>query len=183
MDHLALVHGLRAARLELARLDPHAGMPLCPPAPAPEDALARVERRIGRRLPRSYREFLAVHDGWPQFFQGAALLGTTQLARGTFVDIARMVLDDLPDIDTTSIVPFGIDRAAEVILAWDFSRPLEDGEVEVVFWVNEIGGRVGSFWEVLALVSDVIGAAVAERRSRFGRGRGGRPAVAATAVG
>ncbi|MEU0850252.1 SMI1/KNR4 family protein [Streptomyces flaveolus] len=32
--------------------------------PAPEDAIAAAERRLGTRLPPSYREFLAAADGW-----------------------------------------------------------------------------------------------------------------------
>lgn len=177
MPPTSTVDSLRAARLELARLDPRGGMPLCPPPPASAEAIAHAERRIGRRLPNSYRELLAVHDGWPQFFQGAALLGTRQLARGAFVDVARMVLADLSDADTNYVVPFGIDAEAEVILAWDFSRPGAGGEVEVLFWVNEIGVSVGSFWAVLDLVRDIVDAAVLDKRAH-----GPRPAIARAAA-
>jgi hypothetical protein len=177
MPSSSLVESLRAARLELARLDPRGGMPLCPPPPATAEAISHAERRIGRPLPPSYREFLAVHDGWPQFFQGAALLGARQLARGAFVEVARMVLGELSDADTAYVVPFGIDAEAEVILAWDFSRPGADGEVDVLFWVNEIGVTVGSFWAVLDLARDIVDAAVVDKRAGGLRPQAARPAA------
>lgn len=155
-------------------------MPLAPPPPATAEAIAHAEQRIGRPLPPSYRDFLAMHDGWPQFFQGASLLGARQLARGSFIEIARMVLEDLPGLERAFVVPFGIDAEAEIILAWDFSRPGDAGEVDVLFWVNELGIRVSTFWEVVELVGDMVGAAVVEQGRRPGRtSRGPRPALSA----
>src|SRR5580704_7111713 len=107
---------IRAQKLVLARLDPRAGMPVQPPPGAPLRAIEAVERRMGRPLPPSYRELLAQHDGLPGFYQGASLLGTRPLSRGTYVELARLYLDAERG---ASIVPFGIDGGGEIIFAWD----------------------------------------------------------------
>ena len=38
-----------------------------PNAGASEETLARTEAQLGFRLPKSYRDFLRVADGWPCF--------------------------------------------------------------------------------------------------------------------
>src|SRR5580698_5888430 len=95
---------IRAKKLSMARLDPRAGMPVMPPPGAAPSAVDAVERRLGRPLPPSYRELLAQHDGLPGFYQGASLLGTRPLSRGTYVELARLYLDAERG---ASIVPFG----------------------------------------------------------------------------
>ncbi|MFT3766057.1 MAG: SMI1/KNR4 family protein [Minicystis sp.] len=135
----SLLYEIRGLKLDLARLDPRAGMPVLPPTGAAPAAIDAVERRLGCPLPPSYREMLAQHDGVPQLYQGASLLGTRPLTRGTYVDLARMVID-VPGVGAASasdLVPFGIDATGEAIFAWDRARVHEDGEIEVVVWVNE----------------------------------------------
>src|SRR5262249_29251892 len=128
-----LLADIRALKLSLARLDPRAGMPVQPPSGAPAFAIEGVTRRLGRPLPPSYRELLAQHDGWPGFYQGASLLGTRPLTRGTYVELVRLSLDQ-------HLVPFGIDARGETIFAWDLSSGARaDGELPVVVWMNEIG--------------------------------------------
>ena len=176
--HLAqTLSEIRAKKLELARVDPRSGMPVAPPSAASEKGVAAVERRLGRRLPPSYRAFLLQHDGWPQFFQGASLLGVHHLSRGTFVDVARMVVDEcetpVPELGPASarrgggaaLIPFGIDVRAEAIFAWNPARERADGELEVVLWMNEIGERLPSFPDFLELVLDVLGADLDARRA------------------
>lgn len=152
---------IRAKKLDLARLDPRAGMPVLPPSGAAPRAIEAVERRLGRPLPPSYRALLAQHDGVPQLYHGASLLGTRPLARGTYVDLARLVIDAPGDAD---LVPFGIDATGEAIFAWDRAAARDDGELEVVIWVNEIGERVESFPAFLDLVCAMLTAEIDDRR-------------------
>ncbi|MFJ6570677.1 SMI1/KNR4 family protein [Streptomyces sp. NPDC091292] len=49
--------------------------------PASEDRIAAMERRIGRRMPPSYREFLKVSDGWQHAGGFVSLLAGTDDAR------------------------------------------------------------------------------------------------------
>jgi SMI1 / KNR4 family (SUKH-1) len=152
---------IRAQKLALARLDPRAGMPVLPPAGAALCAIQAVERRLGRPLPPSYRELLAQHDGLPAFYQGAGLLGARPLARGTYLELARICID--PDRDAR-LVPFGVDSSGDTIFAWDLARPRADGELEVVVWMNEIGERVADFPGFLELVLAMLTAEIAERQ-------------------
>jgi hypothetical protein len=164
-----LLAEIRARKLTLARLDPRSGMPVQPPAGAAPGAAEAAERRLGRPLPPSYRELLAVHDGLPAFYQGAALLGARPLARGTYVELARLSLDD------PGIFPFGIDPAAETIFAWDTAAARSDGELGVVVWMNEIGERVPSFPDFLELTLEMLGAEIAERQRPAARTLPARP--------
>lgn len=164
--HLTL-NEIRARKLDLARLDPRAGMPIAPPAGAAERAVSDVARRLGRALPPSYRAFLALHDGWHDLYQGVSLLGARHLARGTYRDLARMVIEEANAVGSAreaGLVPFGIDAAAETIFAWDPASARPDGELEVVVWMNEIGERVASFPALLDLVLDMLTADLDERR-------------------
>jgi hypothetical protein len=152
---------IRAKKLDLARLDPRAGMPVLPPPGAGPRAIDAVERRLGRALPPSYRALLAQHDGVPQLYHGASLLGTRPLTRGTYVDLARLVIDVPAEAD---LVPFGIDATGETIFAWDRASERADGELEIVIWVNEIGERVESFPAFLDLVCAMLEAEIDDRR-------------------
>lgn len=169
-----LLQEIRRKKLDLARLDPRAGMPVMPPPGASPAAIDTVERRLGRPLPRSYRALLAHHDGVPQLYHGASLLGVRPLSRGTYVDLARLSIDT-PEGAAGHLCPFGIDAQGEAIFAWDRSAPDHDGELPVVVWINEIGTRVESFPEFLELICDMISAEIDDRRRASPRA-GRRPA-------
>jgi hypothetical protein len=156
-------------------------MPVMPPAGASPAAVDAAERRLGRPLPPSYREMLAQHDGVPGFYQGAALLGTRPLSRGTYVDLARMSIDAER---SAGLVPFGIDATGETIFAWDTARPRADGELEVVVWMNEIGARIESFPAFLDLTLDMLASEIAERQRTLGPSvaRRARPLLGAAAA-
>jgi hypothetical protein len=160
-----LFDDIRARKLDLARLDPRRGMPLSPPAGATAPAIAAAERRLGRALPPSYRELLACHDGVPGFYQGASLLSTRHFARGTYLELCRIV------IDVPGLVPFGVDPAGETLFAWDPSEARDDGEMGVIVWMNEIGERLPDFPSFLELVRDMLGAEIADRRAKWPPGR------------
>jgi hypothetical protein len=175
------INAIRARKLELARLDPRGGMPVTPPSAAAPATIASVERRLKRPLPPSYRAFLELHDGWPQFFHGASLMTGRQVARGQYVDLVRLVTDELAaaardgspasrrqTAPTTRrpLLPFGIDERAEIVFAFDLSTERSDGEIEVLAWINEIGIRVESFPAFLDLVLEMLEADIGERRSR-----------------
>ncbi len=168
MSVASLLAEIRALKLDLARLDPRAGMPVLPPAGASPSALVAVERKLGRALPAAYRELLELHDGFPQLYQGASLLSTSQLVRGSFVDVARMMIDlGEPDpIGATrrrpALVPFGIDSSAETIFAFDCGAPT--GEPGILLWMNEIGVRLEGFAAFLDFVTEMLEADVEERR-------------------
>ncbi|WP_437933142.1 SMI1/KNR4 family protein [Sorangium sp. So ce341] len=186
MEWLESMHRIRALKLELARMDPRRGMPIAPPAGAPEAAIAGVERRLGMPLPPSYRELLARHDGWPQLFAGASLLGVRALARGSYMDVGRMVLELCEgeearragerDVAPSSLrgrysarsalVPFGIDAAAETVFAWDPEARSPDGELEVILWTNDVGMRLSGFAELLDMVKEMLAAELDDRRKR-----------------
>ncbi|MFI0877527.1 cell wall assembly protein [Streptomyces sp. CS149] len=61
---------------EAARQDRWLGFPA-----APEERIAALEKRLGRRMPPSYREFLAVSDGWRHAGGFITLLAGTAEAR------------------------------------------------------------------------------------------------------
>src|SRR5262252_3404480 len=156
MDVHSTIRAIRDAKLAIARIDPRAGMPVLPPVGATERALVAVERKLRRALPPSYRAFLSLHDGWPQFLHGAGLLGVRQLTRGTYVDLARLMLGTLAEDEiqaARSLVPFGIDSKAETIFAFDTSSA--NDELDVVVLVNDIGVRFPSFFDFLGFAYDV----------------------------
>jgi hypothetical protein len=157
-----LLAEIRAKKLALARLDPRSGMPVLPSAGASGRAIDLAARRLGRPLPPSYRELLALHDGLPGFYQGAALLGTRPLSRGTYVELARLSIDG-----GEGLVPFGIDGVGETIFAWDLGAVHHDGEMEVVVWMNEIGARVETFPAFLEMVLEMLRAEIDERKPRL----------------
>lgn len=176
MDWLDAIRRIRGLRLELSRKDPRRGMPVAPPAGAPEAAIVAAERRMGLRLPPSYRALLALHDGWPQLYAGAGLLGVRPLTRGAYLGVAQMVIEENEGAARYSgairasqarargsarpagLIPFGIDPDAETLFAWDPQVQREDGELEVVLWMNGLGMRLASFPELLELLVDMLSA-------------------------
>ena len=185
------VQEIRARKLELACIDPRGGMPIIPPRGAAEKGIAAVEARLRRPLPPSYRAFLELHDGWQELYQGASLPSVRHLARGTYEDVTRLVLDEWDDthgprtLESSrsrgraarrhaprgQLVPFGIDAKAETIFAWNLRAPSGDGELEVVVWINEIGERIESFPRFLDLILELLTADVEERRRRVSESR------------
>ncbi|MGW7439224.1 SMI1/KNR4 family protein [Streptomyces sp. NPDC054849] len=84
----------RSEEDDAARRDRWLGFP-----PASEERIAAMEKRLGRRMPPSYREFLKVSDGWRQAGGFVWLLAGTTDARwhdneSGLADVFEEYLDD-----------------------------------------------------------------------------------------
>ena len=156
---------IRATQTEITWLRPQRDFGLTPYPGASDAAIRSAERRLHRSLPPSYRAFLALHDGWPRFFEGASLLGTAHLGRRVYTDAARVVFTSAgtpvphlgpPELDShrRPPIPFGADPAGETIFAFNPDVVDCHGEYEVVCWVNEIGLRCRDFFDFLVTVSE-----------------------------
>ncbi len=158
---------IRAVYTDIMAGAPHMDLGLVPNPSASKKAIARAERRIGRALPPSYREFLAEHDGWPRFFEGASLLGTSELGKKSYADLARAVFEaaetPVPDIGPPSrpggrpstIIPFGIDPQGTSLFAFNPDVLSPSGEMQVIAWVSEIGARSDDFEDFLRMALDI----------------------------
>jgi hypothetical protein len=160
-----LLTRIKELQLEILRVAPYRDISLVPNPGASAVAIAAVEKRISHALPPSYREFLALHDGWPRFFEGATLLGTANLGKRMYEDMARAAFEaaetPVPWLAPPSkaerkpVVPFGIDLQGTTLFAFNPSVTRADGECEVVAWVNEIGVRRDSFSNFLEFVIEM----------------------------
>ena len=153
---------------ELAELCPHREDGLVPNPPADPEGLARAERRIGWKLPPSYRAFLARFDGWNGFFDGATLLGTKDLGKSSYADLAQAAFEAAetpipaggPPSSRVrgypgSLIPFGIDPEGTTLFAFDPETVDESGEMNVVAWIHEFGIRRESFADFLTGVLEL----------------------------
>ena len=155
MDQHDLLIRIRETHTEISWLQPFRDLGLIPNPAASEVALRRAERRLKRRLPPSYRAFLALHDGWPRFFDGASLLGTANLGHRKYEDLARAAFEaaetPVPELGpprrprARNLIPFGADLEGTTLFAFNPVVVQPDGEYEVIAWVNELGVRHQSF--------------------------------------
>jgi hypothetical protein len=160
-----LLTRIKDIQTEILRVAPYRDISLVPNPGASQLAIAAVEERISHPLPPSYREFLALHDGWPRFFEGATLLGTANLGKRMYEDMARAAFEaaetPVPHLAPPSraqrppVVPFGIDLQGTTLFAFNPSVTRADGECEVVAWVNEIGVRRDTFTGFLEFVVEM----------------------------
>jgi len=155
MDQHDLLIRIRETHTELSWLQPFRDLGLIPNPAASEVALKRAEKRLKYQLPPSYRAFLALHDGWPRFFDGASLLGTATLGHRKYEDLARAAFEaaetPLPELGpprrprARTLIPFGADLEGTTLFAFNPSVVQPNGEYEVIAWVNELGVRHPSF--------------------------------------
>lgn len=159
---------------ELTELDPSRSDGLVPNAPADVEAIARAERRIGRALPPTYCAFLLEQDGWCRFFDGATLLGTKDLGKASYADLAQAAFEaaetPIPEGGAPwsrvggrpgDLIPFGIDPTGSTLFAFDPSSTDRFGEMSVVAWIHEIGIRSASFPEFLEAILELCEADLA----------------------
>lgn len=165
MDQHDLLIRIRETHTEISWLQPFRDLGLMPNPAASEVAVAKVEERLGRRLPPSYRAFLLRHDGWPRFFDGASLLGTANLGLRQYEDLARAAFEaaetPVPDLGpptrprARTLIPFGADLEGTTLFAFNPAVTQPDGEHEVIAWVNELGVRQPSFAAFLEWILDL----------------------------
>src|SRR5688500_5704392 len=146
--------------MELKRRAPERQIGLAGNPAAPESAIVVAELRLGRRLPPSYREFLAFCDGWPCFFENASLLGTGEIGRPNHVESAGERL-----LPRGRLLPFGADRAGTSLFAFDTSVRLGDGELTVIAWVGGLGLDCRCFTSFLATVLQLSRAELASAKT------------------
>jgi hypothetical protein len=156
---------IREIHTEISWLHPYRDLGLIPNPAASEVAIARAQKRLSRRLPPSYRAFLALHDGWPRFFDGASLLGTANLGRRKYEDLARAAFEAAETPVThlgpprrpraSTLLPFGADLEGTTLFAFNPAVMQPDGEYEVIAWVNEIGVRQPNFNAFLEFILEL----------------------------
>jgi hypothetical protein len=161
-----LLDQIRQVQTEVLRRAPFRDIGLVPNPGASEVAIQAAEARLGRSLPESYRQFLKQHDGWPRFFEGATLLGTANLGKRLYQELAQIVFEaaetPVPDVGPISqkrvrpqMIPFGADMQGTTLFAFNPEVVAANGELEVVCWVNEIGVRRDTFTGFLEFVLDL----------------------------
>ncbi|MBD8526817.1 SMI1/KNR4 family protein [Pseudomarimonas arenosa] len=126
-----------------------------PRVAASEVALIEVERHLGFELDPGYRNFLAVADGWPSFFQGVNLFGTPELLGGPAMLAANEILDAAePYLE----VQCGIGRPSAFPIAASardkdvFFMQLQGSALQppLVWWAGEEVDRFASFSDFFA---------------------------------
>jgi len=160
-----LLKDIRRLQTEITWLTPERDFGLNPSPPAHPQAVRRAELRLRQPLPPSYRAFLALHDGWQRFFEGASLLSAAHLGRRIYTDAARAVFTaadtpvplvgpPIPAPSGPQPIPFGADAASTTFFAFNPAVADSRGEYEVVCWVNEIGLRCENFVDFLVTVHE-----------------------------
>jgi SMI1 / KNR4 family (SUKH-1) len=144
---LSLLNSIRTIQMELKRREPARAIGLSGNPSAPESAIVVAELRLGRKLPPSYRQFLAFSDGWTNFFNGANLLGTGEIGRSASLEASHDRL-----LARGRLLPFGADRSGASLFAFDTSVRLADGELGVVSWLGGLGIDCRCFTSFLATV-------------------------------
>jgi SMI1/KNR4 family protein SUKH-1 len=165
----SLIGRIRALQMELKRVLPQRRIGLAGNPGAPESAIVVAELRLGRKLPPSYRQFLAFSDGWPDFFEDACLLGTGEIGRAP----AQSVTSSPPSsrrMPSDSWVPFGVDRNGVALFAFDTSASSKDGELPVVAWLGGLGLNCTCFTAFLATVLQLCRAELASAKAQDTRG-------------
>ena len=178
MDHvLHTIDAIQKLRLELWSHGARASALEALPEGATLRAIAASERRIGCRLPQSYRTFLHAHDGFPSLLHGARLFGTGQLGRREDAAMTAAVFaayhTPLPEIGpparpegrSDAMIPFGMDAEGTAIFAWNPAVLRANGEMEIIVWANGLGDRCGGFPEFLTLIHDMLLSEIGDARA------------------
>lgn len=163
VEHELLIQ-IRQIHTQISWLQPYRDLGLIPNPSASEMAINKAQKRLGQRLPPSYRAFLELHDGWPRFFEGASLLGTAHLGRRKYEDLARAAFEAAETPvplgpprrpRASTLIPFGADLEGTTLFAFNPAVTTPEGEYEVIAWVNEIGVRQPSFRGFLEFILDL----------------------------
>ena len=137
------------------RLLPFRDFGLIPFPGASEQTLCSAEKRLGYTLPQSYRRFLARHDGWLRFFDGASLLRASELGNPDHTRLARSLFSAALSPSACSpaafrrcppqLLVFGVDAQGTTLFAFEHDGAGALGEPPVIAWLGEIGVRYRDF--------------------------------------
>lgn len=167
----SLIGRIRALQMELKRVLPERRVGLAGNPGAPESAIRVAELRLGRKLPPSYRQFLAFSDGWPEFFEDACLLGTAEIGRQPA--LSALSGTSAPPSSrrgpNDGWVPFGVDRNGVTLFAFDISASAKDAELPVVAWLGGLGLNCTCFTALLATVLQLCRAELASAKAQDAR--------------
>jgi SMI1/KNR4 family protein SUKH-1 len=167
----SLLGRIRALQMELKRVLPERRIGLAGNPGAPESAIMVAELRLGRKLPPSYRSFLAFSDGWTDFFEDTSLLGTSEIGRHAPA-LPQSSPAGPPSSRRTASdawVPFGVDRNGATLFAFDTSVSSSDGELPVVAWLGGLGLNCTCFTACLATVLQLCRAELASAKAQGAR--------------
>jgi hypothetical protein len=108
------------------------------------------------------------HDGWSRFFDGATLLGTRDLGKASYADLAQAAFEaaetPVPEGGAPwskvggrpgDMIPFGIEPTGATLFAFDPASIRRDGEMAVVAWIHEIGIFSATFPEFLETILEL----------------------------
>lgn len=163
IEHELLIE-IRQVHTQISWLQPYRDLGLIPNPSASEVAINKAQKRLGQRLPPSYRAFLELHDGWPRFFDGASLLGTATLGRRKYEDLARAAFEAAETPvplgpprrpRASTLIPFGADLEGTTLFAFNPAVTTAEGEFEVIAWINEIGLRQPTFKAFLEFILEL----------------------------
>jgi SMI1/KNR4 family protein SUKH-1 len=166
-----LLGGIRTLQMELKRMLPERNLGLAGNPAAPESAIVVAELRLGRKLPPSYRQFLAFSDGWSDFFEDTSLLGTSDIGRHSPAPPPSASSGPPSSRRTTSDswVPFGVARSGATLFAFDTSASSNDGELPVIAWLGGLGLNCTCFTAFLATVLQLCRAELASVKAHSSR--------------
>ncbi len=174
-----LLHDIQIVQREILRTAPYRDFGAERNPGASKRAIKAAEKRIGRKLPPSYREFLRISDGWPRFYDGATLLGTANLGIRAYDEATRATFEaaETPEAHLVPasrfkpriLIPFGIDLQATTLFVFNPSGIDVDGEMEVIAWINELGLRRSSFGAFLETILELCEAELGSYRERVDR--------------
>ncbi len=161
-----LVAEIRKRQTELMRHRPWRDSGLVPNPSGRSERVDAAEARLGVTLPPTYRAFLTQTDGWPRFYEGASLLASGELGKAEHIQLVSETLASCrgpgqaapptgPVERKLGLLPFGIDAAGTTLFAFDLSTRRDDGECEVVAWLNEVGVRRADFTSFMRLVLEL----------------------------
>lgn len=175
-----VVGDIRQRQTELMRRRPWRDSGLVPNPSGRCELVDAAEARLGVTLPPSYRAFLTQTDGWPRFYEGASLLSSRELGKPEHIQLVSETLASCrapspaaapsgPVEKKLLLLPFGIDAAGTTLFAFDLSTRREDGECEVVAWLNEVGVRRADFTSFMRLVLELCDSELEEERGAGGQ--------------
>jgi len=117
-------------------------------SPASEEQICQLEKDIGIGLPKSYRLFLTIHDGWKMIQGDVALLSVSEQLNGdakNAIDAFKKDCEEYSDDVGIRSLVIGLDDSTPTKILLDPKRLNNDGEWSVVVHHHGEEGTYGSF--------------------------------------